>query len=117
MLNSKEMAQILKMSRFGFQKLAKHLKVPYAKKRNKFLFDTQSSKFSDFFTSIQLAQINPNLKPLYSLRDLAKLRGQHKDTIKSFLVEHDIKMYHNGRKIVVLLVDLQRFQQLMTKNP
>lgn len=116
MLNSKEMASILKMSRFGFQKLAKQLNVPFSKKHNKFIFDTNSSRFSDFFASVELAQINPNLKAIYSLRDLSKLRGQHKDTIKTFLIEHDIKMYHNGRKIIVLLVDLQRFQQLMAKN-
>ena len=110
-LTSKQMAQFCKMSLSGIHKMTKRLKIPHSRKGNKLIFDTnQGGKLQDFFDSIELITSHPDLQVFYSLRDLAKLRGQHKDTIKSFLIEHDIKMYRNGVKILVLLVDLKRLQ-------
>ena len=108
-LTSGQMAKIVKMSRFGFQKLARNLQIPYHRnKANWMLFDTDNLQCSDFFESVKMVQTNPQWKVLYSMRDLATLRGQHKDTIKQLLIENDITIYHSGRKCIILLIDFQR---------
>lgn len=111
LLTSKDMARLCRMSLSGIHKMTKRLKIPHIKKGKRLIFDTnQGGKLQGFFDSIELITSNPDLQVFYSLRDLSKLRGQHKDTIKSFLIEHDIKMYRNGVKILVLLIDLKRLQ-------
>jgi hypothetical protein len=111
-LTSQEIADLLHMSKYGFHKLAQNLNIPHRKKGNRFIYDTESPQCRDFFESVEQAYHNPLLQPIYSVRDLAEKRGQHKDTIRTFLIEHDIKIYYSGRKWLVMLVDLQRFQQL-----
>lgn len=111
-----QMAQMLHMTKYGFHLLAKKWGIPHKKQGNKFIFDTQSTQCTDFFASIEAAYYDPNLQAVYSIKDIAKLRGQSKDTIRAFLVEHDIKVYKSGRKWMVLLVDLQRFQQLIANK-
>lgn len=115
-LTSQRMANLLRMSKYGFHKLASNLKIPYKKKGNKFIYDTDHVRCRDFFDSVELAFYNPHLQPIYSVRDIAQRRHQHKDTIRSFLIEHDIKIYYSGRKWLIMLVDLQRFQQLIRSN-
>lgn len=115
-LTSQQMANLLKMTKYGFHKLAHNLKIPHKKQGNKFIYDTDSPKCRDFFESVELAFYNPNLQPIYSVRDIAQRRNQHKDTIRSFLIEHDIKIHYSGRKWLIMLVDLQRFQQLTRSN-
>ena len=76
---SKQLSQLLGMSRYGFHKLVKNLHIPYTKHKNKFVFDTNSHQFPEFFSSVQMAYANPELQVIYSLRDLSHKRGRHKD--------------------------------------
>jgi len=115
-LTSQQLADLLHMTKYGFHKLAANLKIPHSKKGNKFIYDTEHTKCRHFFESVELAFCNPSLQPIYSVRDIAQRRDQHKDTIRAFLIEHDIKIYYSGRKWLVMLVDLQRFQQLTHKS-
>ena len=114
-LTSQQLADLLNMTKYGFHKLASNLKIPHTKKGNKFIYDTDHPKCRDFFESVELALTDNTLQPIYSVRDIAERREQHKDTIRAFLIEHDIKIYYSGRKWLVMLVDLQRFQQLTHK--
>jgi excisionase family DNA binding protein len=110
---SKQLSELVGMSRFGFQKLVKNLNIPYSIKGNKFLFNSNDTRFRDFFDSLNMANQNNELQVFYSLKDIAKLREVGKDTIRKLIIKNDIKFYMSGRKMIVLLIDLHRFQQLM----
>lgn len=116
-LTSKQMAALLGMTNRGFAKLVKNLQLPHTQDQNKFIFDLNCTipKYHDFFQSVIQAMHNPHLRVFYSLKNLADLYQKDKKTIKTLLIENDVKMYQNGRKLIVLLVDLQRFRELLRK--
>lgn len=107
-LTTSQLAKLTGMSRVGFLKLAKFLNLPFKREGNKFIFDTRSHRCSDFFTSIEMAYERVDVKPFYSISQMAKLRGQDRSTIYKMILEKDIPFYRSGRKIIVLLLDLHR---------
>jgi hypothetical protein len=109
-LTTKQLAHFLGLSHRGTSKMVHNLNIPYIKEKNRYLFDMNSAYFPDFFLSIQLSLTAPNLKPIYSLLDIATKLDKDKKTIHQMLIENDIKMYRNGKKYVVLLVDFQRLK-------
>lgn len=115
-MTSKQMAQLLGMTSRGFTKFVHSLHIPHQKYKNRFVFDLNSPKFPDFFYSIRRALVNPHLRAVYSLRNLSELYQKDKKTIRTMLIENDVKLYYNGRKVVVLLADLERFRELLGKN-
>lgn len=115
-MTSKQMAQLLGMTPRGFVKLVHSLRIPHQMNKNKFIFDLNSPKFPDFFYSIKKALANPHLRAVYSLRNLSDLYQKDKKTIRTMLIENDVKLYYNGRKVMVLLADLERFRELAWKN-
>lgn len=112
-LTTSQMAALCKMTRYGFYKLANNLGIPYQMEHGRAVFDTDSNTHSKFFQSVKLALTDSNLQPFYSIKDIADRRGQCKNTIRTFLLEHDIPIYYSGTKWLVLLVDIQ---QLASKS-
>lgn len=109
---STEMAELCRMTKQGFHKMVKKLKIPYIVKGNKYVFDTNAYQFSDFFKSIEFVVLNPKLQVFYSVSQLAKLRCQSRHSIHNLLKNGNINFYRNGKKFMILLVDIHRIQQL-----
>ena len=115
-MTSRQMSKLLGMTQRGFNKLVHQLNIPHTTHKNRFIFKLDNNKFPDFFYSIKYAALNPHLRAIYSLKNLSDLYQKDKKTIKTILIENDVKMYYNGCKIVVLLADLLKFQELTRKK-
>lgn len=68
-----------------------------------------------FYKSLQLCRLNPNAKPLYSIKDLSNLWTWHdkpysKSAIRKRLNNLDIPIYNKEKKGYVYLYDLQRIR-------
>ena len=116
----RELAKYCNMSRYGFQKLIKKIELPHIRKKNKIIFDFSvmdlDSIMYDFYESLKIKMENPGLQVFYSLRDIAKKMGKHKDTVHAILTENDVPIHRAGRKIIVFLIDFQRLKQHLLDN-
>ena len=113
-MDSREISKLLGMTQRGFIKLVHKLDIPHQINRNKFTFDLNVN--NHFFKSVKQAIVNPHLRVIYSLKNIADLLQKDKKTVKTMLIENDIKIHRNGRKLIVFLVDLQSFRELTKKS-
>lgn len=108
MLTSQQMAHLCSMTKRGFLKMVHRMSIPFSQEGSAFLFDVDTP--SDFFTSIKQAMFNKELKPIYSLRDIARLLNKNKRTIYSLLINKDIPIHFSGKKILIFLVNFNKLR-------
>lgn len=110
-LTARELASVFGLTKRGFAKLVHNMNIPHTQFKNRFLFDLECLTFPDFWESIKLSILNPKLRPLYSIDELCVLlEKKSKTTIRTFLIEKDIKTYQNGRKTIILLADILKLK-------
>jgi hypothetical protein len=110
-ISTKKLATILSMTEQGIRKLIKRLSLPIIRvKTDHILIDLQPTH--DLTKSLAYYFKHPNLLPIYSLRQLAKLHNQSKCSVMRKLKSLDIPTYGNKKRFV-FLSDIVKAKQMI----
>ncbi len=109
-ITSTYLATLLRVSIRTVQYMVKKLPIPHTSTSNGFIFDLDSLAFRDFFLSVKMVIQNKSLKAIYSTTDIARLLNVCRKVAIKILNNLNIKIYYNGPRRYILLIDLQRIR-------